>query len=197
MAKFVRLSPYKTIIETMDAFFRRVHPTIETLALRTDPVYKGHVREINFAKLIKLNDLGCGMINVHILNNKFSTLNTKTNRLKPLFESEFCENVVSPEFFETDFVDEADNLEIRISFTQFESKALALSPVKFSAIYHTQKGDNDAIEKAVKRKECISYLWEDPAMVISTKDFFSLVKPILDAWVPAIEDITGETLFVS
>ena len=197
MAKFVRLSPYKTIIETVDAFFRRVHPTIGTLALRTDPVYKGYVREINFAKLIKLNDLGCGMINIHILNNKFSTINTKTIRVKPLFESEFCENVVSPEFFETDFVDEADNLEIRISFTQFESKALALSPVKFSAIYHTQKGDNDAIEKAVKRKECISYLWEDPAMVISTKDFFSLVKPILDAWVPAIEDITGETLFVS
>ena len=197
MARFVRLSPYKTIINSMDEFFRRIHPTIEALALRTDPVYKGKIREINFAKIIKLNSYNYGMVNIHILNHKYSTHNTKTNRLKPLFESEFCETVVGPEFFETDFVDEADSLEIRVSFVQFESEALAKSPVKFSAIYHTTAGDTDAIEKAVKRKECISYLWEDPAMVISTKDFFSLVKPILDTWVPVIEDITGTTLFVS
>ena len=41
MAKFVKLGPYKTIIESVDAFFKRVYPTIETLAGRTDPVYKG------------------------------------------------------------------------------------------------------------------------------------------------------------
>ena len=196
MAKFVKLGPYKTIIESVDAFFKRVYPTIETLAGRTDPVYKGKLREINFAKLIKHNNLGCGMINIHILNNKYSTHNTKTNRLKPLFKSEFCENVVSPEFFETDFIDEATQLEIRVSFTQFESKALALSPVKFSAIYNTQQGDKETVDKAIKSKEAISYLCEDPAMVLSTRDFFVLVKPILESWVPAADDVTGETLFV-
>lgn len=198
MSKLIKLNPYQSIVTDVDAFFTRVYEAIKTLSLRQDPIYKGHIREINFGTLVKTDGQATGIINVHVLNLKYAAANLKTNRLKPKFsKGEFSESTVTPEFFVTEFVDESDVLEIRVSFNQFESKAMALSPVRFSTLYHVKTDEGDAALKAVASKEVISYMWEDSAIVLSTKDFFDLVKPVMSAWTPAIKDITGETIFVA
>lgn len=199
MAKFIKLNPYKTIQESIDTFFELQYGNIEALILRDDPTFGGKLREMSLSKLVKnAGGQAIGILNIHMLNRKYETANQKTNTREVRAGNESFRNVdASPEFFKTEFFDEDHRLTIRISFTQFPSDAMALSNVKYSATYNTFVGEAGAVENAIKTKEVISYLWEDPAIVLVTKDFFTLVDPILDTWVPTVDDVTGQTLFVA
>lgn len=198
MAKFIKLNPYQNIQEEMDAFFQRNYLAIQALSLREDPTYKGKIREMALSKLIKNTaGQGIGILNVHVLNNKYETLNQKTNRHKVRFPQEASQGVdVNPEHFTTEFVDDKDMLNVRLSFSQFESHAMALAPVKFSVNYNIIAGEDRAIENALRTREVISHMWEDAAMVLVTREFFEQVAPILSTWAPVKEDVTVQTLFV-
>ena len=196
MAKYIKLNPYSKIVTSLDTFFETHYTTLETLVLRQEPKTQGFIRELVLGKLIKnADDLPIGIVNVQIMNNKYDMKNLKTNRLKRRFPTE--QNVdVSPEYFQSEFLDEKDRLEIRVSISQFESKALALAPAKFSILYNTIVGETDTVANAIKSKELISYLWEDSPIVLTTLDFFEKAKPVLDSWVPASTEITAQTLIV-
>ena len=73
---------------------------------------------------------------------------------------------------------------------------MAQSPVRFSTIYKTYSSDAARADIAVKAKETISHMWEDPALVLATKEYYKLAKPVLEAWSPTKDDVTGQTLYV-
>lgn len=198
MAKFIKLNPYQHIQEQMDAFFEGSYAAVEALALRDDPIFKGKIREMALSKLIKnAAGQGVGILNIQVLNSKYETSNQKTNRNKVRFPQEASQGAdVNPEHFTTEFVDNKDCLQVRLSFNQFESHAMALAPVKYSINYKVLVGEDDALENALRTREVISYMWEDAAIVLTTREFFEQVKPILADWQPVKEDITVQTLFV-
>lgn len=198
MAKFIKLNPYQHIQEQMDSFFQETYSKVETLMLRDDPTFKGKIREMTLGKLVK-NAAGqaIGLINIQVLNRKYETSNQKTNRHKSRFPNEDSQGVdVNTEHFATEFVDERNILQVRLSFNQFESKAMALAPAKYTVAYEVISGEDQALENALRTREVISYMWEDSSIVLTTRDFFETVSPILQDWTPAKEDITVQTLFV-
>ena len=196
MAKYIRLNPYQEIQAAIDAFFTTHYPAIEALALREEPTFKGKIREMNVAKVIKnANGFIIGLVNIHVMNKKYDMKNLKTNTRSPRFTHE--QNVdVSPEYFTSDFIDPADGLDVRITVKQHLIDNLALSPVSFSTIYKVRVGEDDHIARAIKTKEQIGYMWEDSGVVLAARDFFNNAGPVLETWVPGVSDITGQTLLV-
>ena len=198
MAKFIKLNPYQNIQEAMDEFFKTHYATIEALILRDDSVFKGKIRELALGHLVK-NTAGqsVGIINIHVLNAKYETINQKTNRQKLRFPQEASQGQdVNVEAFTTEFLDERNIIQLRFSFSQFESDAMALAPVKFTAAYNVISGEDQALENALRTREVISYMWEDASIVLTTRDFFTQVEPILNNWTPTKDDITVQTLIV-
>lgn len=198
MAKFIKLNPYQHIQEKMDSFFQGTYVDVEALMLREDPTFKGKIREMTLGKLVK-NAAGqaIGLVNIQVLNRKYETTNQKTNRHKSRFSNEDSQGVdVNTEHFTTEFIDERDILHVRLSFNQFESKAMALAPAKYTVAYDIISGEDNAIGNALRTREVISYMWEDSSIVLTTRDFFESVDPILQSWSPSNEDITVQTLFV-
>ena len=198
MAKFIKLNPYQHIQEKMDSFFQGTYVDVEALMLREDPTFKGKIREMTLGKLVK-NAAGqaIGLVNIQVLNRKYETTNQKTNRHKSRFPNEDSQGVdVNTEHFTTEFIDERDILHVRLSFNQFESKAMALAPAKYTVAYDIISGEDNAIGNALRTREVISYMWEDSSIVLTTRDFFESVDPILQSWSPSTEDVTVQTLFV-
>lgn len=197
MAIFTPLSPYQDIATQTDTFFKRTMAGLETLMARTQPDTGATIREMNISKLIlNTEGLAVGIINVHCLNEKYAIGNLITQTWQPRYDGNFQQADVSPEYFAQSYVDKTDQYEFRLSVTQFESKAMGLAPVKWSTTYRINQADLDKrADVAIKTKEMTSYLWQDPAIVLVTRKFFTDVFPLLTTWDPTPEDITTQTIF--
>lgn len=196
MSKFIKLNPYEEITKTFDDFFNANFNTISDLMLRDDPTFNGKIREMAISNPVIVDGRYIGMFNVHVLNNKYNVSNLITNRFDSglnVNDSLLSSNV---EAFGTTFGDERDILEIRLSLVQFESKALAHAPIRFSIVYNTYSNDTDIIKNAIRTKQTTSHMWEDPAMVLATRLFFKDAKTNINGWTPTKADITAQTLWV-
>ncbi len=198
MTLYVKLNPYEEIIGKIDAFFNKNYDVLEALMLRKQPSTNAPIREMNISHLVIDNaGLAVGMVNINIRNDKYSVNNFMTETWNPKFgQTDFAANDVNPEHFKQFLLDKSEQIKVHIGFIQFESISMGLSPVKFSSTYAVNQADGvDKKNAAINSKEVISYLWEDPAIVMVTKKFFVDAFPILDSWVPVNTDITTQILF--
>lgn len=194
--KLTRLNPYQLINDEIDAWITANYDTIKTLALRNSPT-GANTREINLSKPILANTALIGMVNVNVINEKYDTRNLKTDTLniRNLADKSPGE-LVNAESFKEKFIDAADYLVLRFTIKQFASDAMGKASVTMSMVYRFNVARTDALDVGIASKKATSNLWEDPAMVLATRYFFTgFAKPVMDTWVPTPADVTGLVVY--
>ena len=195
--KFTKLNPYESILADLDTWLNTHYSAIETLMLRTSPT-GGKIRELTFSKAIKDgNNAIIGIISVNILNDKYAALNLRTDTLNKRDPGDDTPGrVFNSESFKEGFFDGRDRLNLRLSFKQYLSDAMGLANVTMSAVYRFLPAESNKIVRGLNSREVTSYMWEDHAVVTTTREYFNTyVKPTLNAWTPAVADITVQTLY--
>lgn len=195
--KFTKLNPYESILTDLNAWLQTHYLAIETLMLReSDSGAK--IRELTFSKAIKDNNNAViGIISVNILNDKYSALNLRTDILRKRDSADGTPGaILNSESFKEGFDDVRDRLVLRLSFKQYLSDAMGLANVTMSSVYRFLPAETDKLTRGLATRSVTSYMWEDHAVVTTTREYFNTyVKPALNAWTPAIADITVQTLY--
>lgn len=195
MAKYFPLSPYESVVQTMDAFILAHHAAISALMLRE---FQGsefqRIREMNLSIPVEPGGFYQGMINVNVINEKFSTINMGIGKDLRYPNVDNPSREINGEWFKANFFDERDRLKIQLSFKQFTNENFALSNVTFSSRYVVIPSDPNPWDASQMTREDTSLQWGDPAMVLATRKFFAYVKPLIEGWTPSVGDITSQTI---
>ena len=193
MAKYFPLSPYADVVQTMDAFIQTHHAALSALMIRE---YKGsefqRLREMNLTIAVETDGRYLGMINVNIINEKFSASNLGVGKELRFENVDNPSREINGEWFKANFFDERDRLKIQLSFKQFVTDTIGLPNVTFSSRYLVIPSDAIPFEAGKLSREDTSPFWDDPAMVLAGRKFFAIVKPLMEAWTPSIDDITTQ-----
>ena len=197
MSRYIPLSPFENITQSLQTFLQTHHATISSLMLREylgDPDQR--LREMNLSKIVLEGTRYVGIININIINEKFGTANLKTTKERRWGNVENFPQEVSPGWFKQDFHDPREHLKIQLSFKQFRTDNLGISDVVFSTRIELFPEEASPWNAARLTREDTAHLWNDPTVVLAIRQFYTVVEPILNSWVPAAADVTTQTLFI-
>ncbi len=195
--KLTKLNPYESILADLDTWLTDHYDAIKALALRTSTT-GGKIRELTLSKAIKdTNGAIIGIISVNVLNEKYGANNLVTDILSKRDPSDDTPGrLLNSESFKEKFIDSTDRFILRLSFKQYLSDAMGLANVTMSSVHRFTVGEDDELLRGLARRQVTSHMWEDHAVVITTREYFtSFVKPALTAWVPDIVDIVVQTIY--
>mgnify|MGYP003603886131 FL=1 len=195
MANYIELNPYAEIDAAVNQFITDKWAAIKTLTLRENPLKLGRIREVAYTKeILNAEGMIVGYINCHLLNDKYAQTNFHTDMNKRRHpEDNTAGQLVNTGFFKEHVIDETNRITMRLTFKQYQTKAIGLSDVTLSTVFKFNDKPTE-IESAIRQKVATSLLWKDPGYVIATKKFFAEVQATLTAWTPTIEDVTIQTL---
>lgn len=200
----VPLNPYKDHHQVFENFLENNLEKIVELALREHPQLKGIIREMNISKALLTNGIFTGMINIHVLNDKFSTHNrTTTQQLKEHVLTETSGQYNAGAFIER-FHDERNRLQIQLTAKQFNIPFLGLHDMVFSyrldvdadAIVDQSLTAADVIDQNPHTGATTSTLWQNPFNVLGNRIFLQAAQAEMTTWVINESDITQQTLAV-
>ena len=197
MTRYVPLNPFENIVQKLNTFLQTHHATLSTLMLRE---YEGkpeqRLREMNISKVILEETRYVGIININIINEKFAASNLKTTKERRFPNVDNAAHEVNSDWFKQEYNDPREQLKIQLSFKQFRTDNLGICDVSYSTRVVVFPAEANPWETARLTREDTAHLWNDPAMVLAIRQFYAIVEPVLDAWTPAIGDITTQTVFI-
>ena len=197
MTRYVPLNPFENIVQKLNTFLQTHHATLSALMLRE---YEGkpeqRLREMNISKVILEETRYVGIININIINEKFAASNLKTTKERRFPNVDNTAHEVNSDWFKQEYNDPREQLKIQLSFKQFRTDNLGICDVSYSTHVVVFPAEANPWETARLTREDTAHLWNDPAMVLAIRQFYAIVEPVLDAWTPAIGDITTQTVFM-
>ena len=194
MAKYVQLNPFEDIVNGLNTFMQSQLTNISNLMKREyEASPDQRIRSMDLSYPLKINGMLIGMINISILNRKYEVSNFITTKDRRYNTVNANGQEVNGEWFTTKFHDNKERFFIQLSFRQFRSHAIGLADVVYSSRF--EHIDGEPWTTTVKTKEDTAHMWNDPAQVLSIKDFYdSVVSPELTGWTPTVDDITQQTI---
>ena len=197
MTRYVPLNPFENIVQKLNTFLQTHHAALSALMLRE---YEGkpeqRLREMNISKVILVETRYVGLININIINEKFAASNLKTTKERRFPNVDNTAHEVNSDWFKQEYNDPREQLKIQLSFKQFRTDNLGICDVSYSTRVVVFPSEANPWETARLTREDTAHLWNDPAMVLAIRQFYAIVEPVLDAWTPAIGDITTQTVFM-
>lgn len=197
MTRYVPLNPFENIVQKLNTFLQTHHAALSALMLRE---YEGkpeqRLREMNLSKEVLEETRYVGLININIINEKFAASNLKTTKERRFPNIDNTAHEVNSDWFKQEYNDPREQLKIQLSFKQFRTDNLGICDVSYSTRVVVFPAEANPWETARLTREDTAHLWNDPAMVLAIRQFYAIVEPVLDAWTPAIGDITTQTVFM-
>lgn len=201
MSNYFKLNPYGEILSGIESFTERNFESLKDLMLRpyapgNKPTGDERIREMNLSKAVFRDGIMIGMVNVHLINQKFEQSNLRKGKLPRYNLENLKTEDLGSDIYPTEYADESEIIDMSISFRQFTNAIQGLASVVFTQRFRFNLNDGaDTFKNGLRTRDTTSCLWDDPTVVLATKEFWNYISDDLDTWAPGVNEITTQTIF--